>query len=326
MPAQSGFKVMEQAAEWYAELRCGEVGLAQQEAWHRWIEADPAHREAWEAVQSISLRFDPLRKLPDRRRAADDLLLAHQRVRRRAVLRSLGLLAGIGAFWSTWRLTPLPTWSASLIADYRSGIGELRNVQLPDGSRVWLNTTTAFDMDFSGSSRVVHLLMGEILIDTAHDAERPFIVSTTQGRFRALGTEFSVRLRDQETDLTVFKGAVEVSRPDSSEHRVVPAGQRQTVTVGPLPPTAPADLARQAWSGGMLLAQDIALGQVLDELSRYQFGHISIDPAVAQLNVFGTLPVRDVDAALSILASSLPITVERRMPWWTTISAKNSAP
>jgi ferric-dicitrate binding protein FerR (iron transport regulator) len=74
MPAQSGFKVMEQAAEWYAELRCGEVGLAQQEAWHRWIEADPAHREAWEAVQSISLRFDPLRKLPDRRRAADDLL------------------------------------------------------------------------------------------------------------------------------------------------------------------------------------------------------------------------------------------------------------
>jgi ferric-dicitrate binding protein FerR (iron transport regulator) len=36
--------------------------------------------------------------------------------------------------------------------------------------------------------------------------------------------------------------------------------------------------------------------------------------------------LRDVDAALSILASSLPITVERRMPWWTTISAKNSAP
>jgi len=326
MPGQPGFKVMEQAAEWYAELRCGEAGPAQRAAWHQWVEADPAHRVAWEAVQSISLRFDPLHKLPDRRRAADDLLLAHQRVRRRAVLRSLGLLAGIGAFWSSWRLTPLPTWGASLVADYRSGIGELRHVQLPDGSRVWLNTTTAFDIDFSGSHRLVHLLMGEVLIDTAHDAERPFIVRTAQGRFRALGTEFSVRLHDQATELTVFAGAVEVSRADSSENRVVQAGRRQSVAVGPLPPTAPADLARRAWSGGMLLAQDIPLGQVLDELSSYWFGHIAIDPAVAQLNVFGTLPVRDVDAALSILASSLPINVDRRMPWWITISASNSKP
>lgn len=326
MSVQPGFKVMEQAAEWYAELRCGEVGPAQQAAWHQWIEADPTHRVAWEAVQSISLRFDPLQRLPDRRRAADDLLLAHQRVRRRAVLRSFGLLAGIGAFWSSWRLTPLPTWGASLIADYRSGIGELRSVQLPDGSRIWLNTTTAFDIDFSGSHRRVRLLLGEILIDTAHDAERPFIVSTAQGRFRALGTEFSVRLRDQQTELSVFAGAVEVSRAESSESRIVQAGRRQTVTVDPLPPATPADLARQAWSRGMLLAQDIPLGQVLDELSRYWFGHIAIDPAVAQLNVFGNLPLRDVDGALSILASSLPIEVDRRMPWWITVSAKHSGP
>jgi transmembrane sensor len=324
MAAQPAFKVMEQAAEWYAELRCGKADAAQHAAWRHWLEADPAHRTAWDAVQSISRRFDPLQHAPDRRHAADNLLLANQRVRRRAVLRSIALLAGAGAMWSSWRLTPLPIWGASLVADYRSGIGDLKKVQLPDGTRVWLNTTTAFDIDFSGQTRSLRLLMGEVLIDTAHDAERPFIVSTPQGRFRALGTEFSVRLHDRQTELTVFAGAVEVSRLDSSETRIIPAGRQQRVGAGALADPAAADLARQAWSRGMLLAQDVPLGQVLDELSRYWLGHISVDPAVAQLKVFGNLPLRDVDAALSFLASSLPIEVDRRLPWWTTVRGKNS--
>jgi transmembrane sensor len=325
MAARPAFKVMEQAAEWYAELRCGEADPGQRAAWQHWVDADPSHRAAWDAVQSISRRFDPLQQVPDRRHAADNLLLANQRIRRRAVLRSIALLAGAGAFWSSWRFTPLPIWGASLVADYRSGIGELRNVQLPDGTRVWLNTTTAFDIDFSGTNRSLRLLMGEILIDTAHDAHRPFIVSTPQGRFRALGTEFSVRLHHQQTQLTVFAGAVEVSRADSDETRVVPAGKQQMVTDAALPASTPANPARQAWSRGMLLAQDVELGQVLDELSGYCLGHISVDPAVAQLKVFGSLPLRDVDAALTFLGASLPIEIDRRLPWWTTVRARRSS-
>jgi transmembrane sensor len=325
MAAQPAFKVMEQAAEWYAELRCGDADPAQQAAWRHWLESDPAHRVAWDAVQSISRRFDPLQHVVDRRSAADNVLLANQRVRRRAVLRSIALLAGAGAFWSSWRFTPLPLWGASLVADYRSGIGELRHVQLPDGTHVWLNTTSAFDIDFSGTTRSLRLLMGEVLIDTAHDPHRPFIVSTPQGRFRALGTEFSVRLHERQTELTVFSGAVEVNRADGTETRVIPAGKRQIVTDASLPDSTPADPARQAWSRGMLLARDVPLGQVLEELSHYCLGHISVDPTIATLKVFGSLPLRDVDAALSFLATSLPIEVDRRLPWWTTVRARQAS-
>ncbi|MEE1923384.1 FecR domain-containing protein [Pseudomonas sp. 148P] len=319
MTRQPPFEVLEQAAEWYAELRCGVADTARQQDWQHWLAADPMHRVAWEAVRGISQRFEPLQQLAERRSTADSLLGAHQRVRRRAALRCFAALAGAGVLWASWRLTPLPLWGAEWVADYRSGTGELKSVQLADGTHVWLNTRTAFDVAFSRRSRKVHLLVGEILVDTAHDAQRPFIVRTAHGRMRALGTRFSVRVGDDSTLLSVFAGAVEVTLPGTGETRVIAAGQQQSFGTHRLEAPGRADLARQAWTEGMLVAADIELGEVLDELSRYHHGYISVSPQVARLKVFGNLPLLDFDSALAMLGSSLPIRVERRLPWWTTV-------
>ncbi|MNE87408.1 fec operon regulator FecR [compost metagenome] len=66
------------------------------------------------------------------------------------------------------------------------------------------------------------------------------------------------------------------------------------------------------------------LGEVLDELSRYHHGYVSVSPRVAQLKVFGNLPLLDFDSALALLSDSLPIRIERRLPWWTTVEAGDS--
>ncbi|MFJ4345360.1 FecR domain-containing protein [Pseudomonas sp. NPDC089401] len=321
MRAQPSFQVLEQAAEWYAELRCGGADTASQQAWQRWLAADPMHRVAWQAVQGISQRFEPLEHLADRRNTAERLIGAHQRVRRRALLRGLAALAGVGVLWSTWRLTPLPAWRAELAADYRTGTGELKPVRLSDGTQVWLNARTAFDVVFSSTCRRLHLLAGEILVDTAHDAERPFIVNTDQGHMRALGTRFSVCTDSTQTKLSVFAGAVEVTLANTGTSRVVTAGQQQTFDSHQLAPPGTAELAREAWTEGKLVAVDVPLGEVLDELSRYHHGYISVSPEVALLKVFGNLPLLDFDGALAMLGESLPIRVERRLPWWITVTA-----
>ncbi|MDR6713684.1 transmembrane sensor [Pseudomonas hunanensis] len=324
MAIQPSFRVMEQAAEWYAELRCGDADAAEHAACRRWLAADPAHRAAWESVQAISRRFEPFEHLADRRHAADNLIGANQRVRRRAVLRCLAALAGAGVLWSSWRLTPLPSWRAGLMADYRTGLGELKCVRLPDGSQAWLNTSSGFNIDFAGTVRALQLVRGEVLIDTAHDARRPFIVSTAQGTFQALGTRFSVRIREDQSELLVFAGAVQVRLAATGQTRVVEAGQQQLLSAAGLAEPGRASLAREAWSEGMLVAADIPLGEVLDELSRYHFGHIAVSPQVAALKVFGNLPLSDVDSALAMLAASLPISIEKPLPWWTTVRAREA--
>lgn len=324
MHGQPSFQVLEQAAEWYAELRCGGADAARQQAWQRWLAADPMHRVAWQAVQGISQRFEPLEHLADRRHTAEHLLGAHQRVRRRALLRGFIALAGAGVLWSGWRSGAVPAWCAELAADYRTGTGELKPVRLADGTQVWLNTRTAFDVDFSSATRQLHLLAGEVLVDTAHEARRPFIVTTAQGRMRALGTRFSVCASNTHTQLSVFAGAVEVTLPGTGARRVIEAGQQQAFDSQQLATPGNAELAREAWVEGKLVAADVPLGEVLEELSRYHHGYVSVSPQVAGLRVFGSLPLLDFDAALALLGDSLPIRIQRRLPWWTTVDASGS--
>lgn len=69
----------------------------------------------------------------------------------------------------------------------------------------------------------------------------------------------------------------------------------------------------------MLLAQDMPLGSLISELSRYRTGILRCDPAVANQPVSGAFPVTDTDASLTLLAKTLPITVSYRTPWWVTV-------
>lgn len=317
---------MEQAAEWYALLRSGEATEADRSAWHTWLDGHPDHRRAWGYVEAVSHSFDPIHTTPDPRLTADNLWAANTRVlHRRRVLVSIAALAGSGLLgWATWRHTPLPGMALAWAADYRTATGEARDVTLPDGTRVWLNTATAFNESYSASQRRLRLVRGEILIDTAADARRPFYVDTPHGRLQALGTRFTVRLDDKETFLAVYQGAVEV-RTEAGASAVIPAGRQVRFTAETLADTEAADIAREAWSRGMLVARDIPLADVVQELRRYRSGHLGVAPEVAGLRVFGSFPLRDTDETLAMLVEALPIRVHRRMDWWVSIEAKGNS-
>ena len=83
-----------------------------------------------------------------------------------------------------------------------------------------------------------------------------------------------------------------------------------------------ADPAREAWSRGVILADDVALGALIAELDRYQHGHIGVDPAVAGIRVVGRFPADDPDRMLAMLERDLPIRVRRTLPWWVSIEAR----
>ncbi len=312
---------LEQAAEWFALLRSGEAGEAERGAWRAWLAASEAHRSAWAQVERISRRFEPIQASPDPRSAGAVLQAAQGRAQRgrRRVLLGAAALAGAGALgWGLWREDAL----AALLADQRSGIGELRELVLADGTRVWLGPASALDVDYRPALRRLRLRAGEVFVETAHDAARDFVVDTPHGRARALGTRFELRLRDDaRSALAVYEGAVEV-RSAGGATTVLRAGQQTRFDRGAIETPADADPARQAWTRGILIAQDMALAEVVAELARYQRGHFAVAPEVAGLRVVGSFPLHDTGRALAMLARVLPIEVRRPLPWWTAIEAK----
>jgi transmembrane sensor len=323
-PPALSHAVMEMAAEWYALLISGEECDDDRARWQAWLGADPDHRQAWRYVEAVSQRMlAPLQGTADPRLTADSLHAANLRtLRRRRVLASLALLASSGLLGGiAWRRTSLSEFAVALAADYCTGTGEIREVALPDGSGVWLNTASAFDEDYRADLRRLRLIEGEILVTTAPDATRPFVVDTGLGRLRALGTRFTIRQEDGRNLLAVYRGAVEIRTGRSGKTSVVAAGQQVRFTAEDIQPPAPADPAREAWSRGKLIALDLPLEEVIAELRRHTRRHIGVAPEVMQRRVFGTFPLHDVDAALDLLARAANLRVRHPLPWWATFEA-----
>ena len=310
-PGKLSHASLEQAAQWYVRLQ-DQASAVEQLRWQAWVAQNPEHLAAWQYVQRVSQRFAPLQ---EQAQCASRAL----RSSRRQTLKTLLVLCGGSALaWGSWRNTALPRLVGGWSADYATTSGETRDTLLADGSHVWLNALSALDVRFDAAQRLLLLRFGEVLIDTAKDARRPFLVDTEQGRMQALGTRFSVLQGDDHTQLNVFEGRVQITTQDRHV-RIIEAGQQASFTRDGFKPTATASQAREAWIRGVLLADNLPLGQLITELNRYRPGHLGCDPAVAQLPVMGSFPLKDSDHALHLLQAALPIRVDRPLPWWVSV-------
>jgi transmembrane sensor len=315
--------MLSEAAEWYARLRDGSASSHEIARWQAWLHAAEEHQTAWHYVEDISRGMDPLRSTSDPRRTADALSTAHERLHaRRRILITLAAIASGGTLAMLgWRETMLSSSLLAWTADHRSPTGEQRAITLADGTHIWLNTASAINLHFNTSERRITLVQGEIFIETAREKARHFLVETSHGRMQALGTRFNVRLNQAQTQLDVYEGAVEIRTASSGISRVVTAGQQSSFDRADIAALITADAAREAWIQGMLLANNIPLRQVAQELRRYRAGHLGVADDVAELKVYGNFPLNDTDRALRMLASALPIRIEQPLPWWTTLEA-----
>lgn len=317
---------LEAAAEWFALLRSDTVDSSLRAEWQQWLESDDEHREAWRYVEAVGRRFQALQNTTDPQTMASTLdRVRGRRVSRRQALGSLAGLVGTGLVaWAGWRHTPLPGLVANWQADYRTAVGEIREVRLDDGSRLWLNTASAVNTAFSSSLRRLRLVAGEILLETAGDPGRPFMVDTDHGSLRALGTRFTVRRNQHTTQLAVFQGTVATTPGTTARETVLHAGEQASFNADGLLSRGAVDPTHDAWTRGVILARDMPLGELVTELARYQRGHLGVAPEIAGLRVVGGYPAQDTNQALAMLEDILPITIHRPLPWWTTIRAANN--
>jgi transmembrane sensor len=304
-----------QASSWFAKLHAGEAGAEDRRAWEHWLGAHPSHRQAWRLVKEVRSQ---LGQLPAPR-AAGHALDAAGRARRRALGR-LAVLLGVASAgaWS-YRALGWRGW----LAGYRTATGERRQLALPDGSQMWLNTASALDVAFSPHQRLLKLHAGEVLLSTAPDpAHRPFLVRTPHGEALALGTRFTVRVGEQGSEVAVLEKAVRV-QPASGEGSVtVPAGWQVHFDADRLGALLPNDPSTASWQGGSIVAVDMPLRRLVAELARYREGHLSCADEVAALKVSGAYPIDDTDRALAALARGFPLRIVRHTRYWLSVEAR----
>ncbi|MGQ2995919.1 FecR domain-containing protein [Variovorax sp.] len=310
--------VVRRAAEWMARLWSSEASDQDRAACEHWRAQHPDHERAWNRLQSFE---DKLHALP--REAARHALREPVRTGRRRALQLLGLTAAVGGIAAALRGTE--TWQLAA-SDHSTRTGEIREIALPDGTRVVLGTATAIDLRFDAHERRLVLRAGEILVTTAPDpagAHRPFRVHSRQGSVEALGTRFIVRQEAEASRVAVFEGAVAV-RPARAPEAMVRVGAGQgTVFFADRAqaPDAVADSAA-AWTRGVLVAEDMRVADFVAELARYRPGVLRCDPEVAELRVTGVFSLRDTDRALENLALALPVSAAYRTRYWVTVRAR----
>lgn len=318
--AELDHAVLQAAANWFARLHAGADDPDTARQLNTWLAEDPRHRLAWRYVERINQRFGSLHADADH--AHQVLATAHRDpYSRRALLGSFCVAGAAGLLgWGGWRQGWIDSPQA-WFATYRTGLAEVRPLTLGDGSRLWLNGQTAVDVTFDESVRQLHLYRGEILIETGHDP-RPLQVLTRAGRLQPLGTRFSVREQGVRTTLSVFAGTVQTTCAQSGRQLRVDAGQMTVFDAQQAQTPSSAKALRQDWSRGVLVAEDMPLGQVIDALKDYRRGYLGLAPGLEHLRVVGTYPLLDSDRALAMLERALPIKVTRTLPWWVAVEAR----
>lgn len=307
----------EQAIDWMVRLRAGNADPRLQARFEHWLGSDQAHATAWALLQQrLGAPYDTLRQLERNLPGlgARELLLQPE-TSRRDLLRAfagLGLLGG--GLWLAARSQP----GQALLADLHTATGERRTFTLEDGSRLHLNAGSAVDLRFDGAQRLLLLRRGELLVQVAADAARPFHVRSAEGDVRALGTRFLVRQEEDATRVVVFEHSVRASLDDGSTCDLQ-EGQAALLRRRGIELLGDDESQRAAWLDGQLSVLDEPLEAVIDALRPYRRGLIRVAPAIRGLRVQGVYPLDDPDRALTALAETLPIRVAHYGPWLTLI-------
>jgi len=266
--------MIEQAIAWHLRLND-----ADEDAWiefAEWLNADPAHNGAYEAVADGDARMLPLleqatfppgggpTRPPEFSNDEDDLAYVDGSERVRRPQWRWGALAASLAVAALFGVQMLPGRDARYSVE--TSAGETRTVSLADGSEILLNGGTRIVID-KNDARSVEIARGEARFVVKHDDSDPFTVVAGEQRLVDIGTVFNVVRTDRQLRVGVAEGAV---RFEGSARAVnlragdsLAADNRGKIQISQRPAASIG-----SWVDGKLVYDQAPLEQVADDLSR----------------------------------------------------------
>ena len=267
------------AAFWFARMNAGTPPSAEDQASFRlWLDADPANIAAYRRCQQTwrMLELDAGEPELLALRAAA-LGRGRPSVSRRALFGLAGGAAAAccGGVWILGAASP----ARALIS---TKAGQRLTATLPDGSEAVLAPLTRLRLDFADGRRAAVLEQGQVYLNLATDADRPFALRAGDRVLRADGGRFQLTLKDDRPDVVVEQGALAVGDRWSGKAPVrVAAGQKGGWGAGGLQVVQADVEAETAWRDGRLVVRDLPLSEVVAAFNRYSADRLSIEDRVA---------------------------------------------
>ena len=322
-------EIDEEAAAWAWRMDSDAVTADEREAFESWLRQDPRHRraseemcKAWAALDGLAARRDD--KFASFTRNSRRFGTLERKGRWSAA--AAAVLVGIAA--TLWFQTGRESLTLA------TAVGQQRSVTLADGSIVTLNTNTIVETDLNRRAREIHLRKGEAHFQVAHDRSRPFLVHAGDAVVRAVGTQFEVRVFDDQhdVDVVVNEGRVDVQPAVATPTPAIAgagtarigatpsvqslrAGQQLSSVGGSYAVTrvSAAQLSSAlAWREGAVVFDGEPLSEAIAEIERYTDARIVInDPQTAGMRLGGRFRTGDIQEFFGALQTALPVTVRR---------------
>lgn len=165
-------------------------------------------------------------------------------------------------------------------------------IKLDDGTRVWVNAETKlkYPVTFVGENREV-ILEGEAFFDVVED-EKPFIVKTSFGDVRVLGTAFGISAYSNEPEsyTTLVRGKVSVGTKDAAPIVILPGEQVITSKDGKMVKQEVDAEEFVGWKDGIYVFKEKSLGDIMTTLERwYNISVVFQDEDLKELPFTGNL-------------------------------------
>ncbi len=305
-----------QVVDWLLRLKGAPDDQALRAEFEAWLAQSDRHRKAYRTIEAIWQQAEELPAVqPMCPPVASKSRPARTRMRR--------IYYAVAAVAACLVLLALPSVRLHLMADHMTGVAELEEVMLDDGSRVTLDAASAIAIDYSTARREVKLLSGRAFFDVASLPERPFFVAASDVSVTVTGTSFSVGMSDMGVSVAVETGKVNVSR-HGNELAALRIGERLNVS-----PDGKADRASvnpddvAVWRGQRIIVHEATVREVVEQIGRYMPGTIVFaDREIAERRVTGVIDLRRPLEALHAVVDLRQGRILQLSPYLTVISSR----
>lgn len=191
--------------------------------------------------------------------------------------------------------------------------GEHVDMTLSDGTRLYVNSGSEVEIPsvFDPEKRKIRMT-GEVYLEVAKDAERPFFVETEDFDVRVYGTSFNVSAypEDGVSSVVLVEGSVAVSAGDMT--RFIEPGQKMEISGGRMDVSDVDVMEYVGWKDRIIITGGQTLDQIMQKLARYYGADISVSDEVAGMMMNGKLDLQeDLSSVLDNLCILLPLEYER---------------
>ncbi|MEI9995250.1 MAG: FecR domain-containing protein [Rhizomicrobium sp.] len=296
-------KADSEATRWAVRLDADNLTETETEALENWLAQDPRNVGALVRAQAVWASVDRLRAMGMR---ASSVPAKPRPLARHWIAAAATLLIAV-AGWNAFSF---------FHGRFTTSHSEVRQVALEDGSIVTLNSDSVVKVDYQGNVRSVYLESGEASFKVAHNKARPFVVHAGNLLVRAVGTKFTVKLKEgEDVSVVVDEGAVEVKRADQSRPAKKLARDQELIAKKSYPMVVasvdPHELMRRlSWERGWLIFDGETLAEAAERVNRYTDEPVVIDDdRLAERSFVGAFRIGDGKAFAQSAAAAYDATV-----------------